>query len=100
MLPSTQFKENLAVLVAKGFTQVPGVDFDETFSLVIKTTNIHLILAIDVSSKWLIKQLDVRNAFLHGLLKETVYMEQPPGFCNSHHPSYVCKLQKSIYGLK
>ncbi|KAH9740954.1 reverse transcriptase Ty1/copia-type domain-containing protein [Citrus sinensis] len=76
---------------------VPGVDFDETFSPVIKATSIHFILAIAVSSKWLIKQLDVCNAFLHRLLKEIVYMEQPPGFRNSRRPAY--EIQSIINNL-
>ncbi|KAK9187228.1 hypothetical protein WN944_018620 [Citrus x changshan-huyou] len=89
-----------ARLVAKGFTQIPGVDFAKTFSHVVKHTTIRFVLALAVRSCWVLKQLDVRNAFLHGHLKEDVYMEQPLGFIDSSKPSYVCKLHKSLYGLK
>ncbi|KAK9214397.1 hypothetical protein WN944_006389 [Citrus x changshan-huyou] len=85
---------------ANGYTQVPGIDFNETFSPVIKPTTIRLVLALATSSKWLIKQLDVRNAFLHGQLKEIAYMEQPPGFTDQNLPDHVCLLHKSLYGLK
>ncbi|KAH9751634.1 retrovirus-related pol polyprotein from transposon RE2 [Citrus sinensis] len=67
---------------------------------VIKPTTIRLVLALATSSKWLIKQLDVRNAFLHGQLKEIAYMEQPPGFTDQNLPDHVCLLHKSLYGLK
>lgn len=65
-----------------------------------KATTIHLVIAIAVSSRWVMKQLDVRNAFLHGNLKETVYTEQPSSFLGKHHPNYDCKLHKSLYELK
>lgn len=89
-----------ARLVAKGFHQQASVDYHETFSLVIKPTTVKLVLAIVVSCNWSLRQLDVSNAFLHGFLKEDVYMHQPPSYVDPLHPSYVCKLHKSFYSLK
>lgn len=89
-----------AHLVAKGFHQQEGVDFSETFSLVIKHATIRLIIAIVITSNWNIKQLDVQNANLHGDLQETVFMTQPQGFVHPQFPTHVCKLHKSLYGLR
>ncbi|GKU93013.1 hypothetical protein SLEP1_g6653 [Rubroshorea leprosula] len=89
-----------ARLVARGYSQVPGLDFDETFSPVLKPTTLRLVIALATTLSWPLRQLDVKNAFLHGKLKEEVYMSQPPGFEDPIHPNYVCKLNKSIYGLK
>ncbi|GKE65431.1 ribonuclease H-like domain-containing protein [Tanacetum coccineum] len=89
-----------ARLVANGSSQQLDVDFDETFSLVVKPATIRTVLSLNVSCKWHIHQLDVKNAFLNGDLSKTVYMHQPPGFVDSRYPHHVCLLQRSLYGLK
>ncbi|GKE65041.1 ribonuclease H-like domain-containing protein, partial [Tanacetum coccineum] len=89
-----------ARLVANGSTQLAGIDVDETFSPVVKSATIRTVLSLAVSRHWPIHQLDVKNAFLHRSLAETVNMHQPPGFRDPQHPDYVCLLQRSLYGLK
>jgi len=85
--------------VAKGFHQVVGCDFNETFSLVIKLVTIRLIITLSLTNKWNLFQHDVNNAFLNGHLEETIHMQQPQGF-QSLDKTLVCKLQKDLYGLK
>ena len=89
-----------ARLVAKGFNQKQGVDYEETFSPVIKPVTVRTVLSLAISGGWSIRQLDVKNTFSHGYLSETVYMKQPPGFVDPTNPSYVCRLHRSLYGLK
>jgi hypothetical protein len=86
--------------VLHGFTQQDGIDFGETFSLVVKPATIRTVLSLGMSRHWPIHQLDVKNAFLHVSLTEIVYAEHPSGFTDSAHPDHVCHLNKSLYGLK
>lgn len=89
-----------ARLVANGNQQAPALDFVETFSPVIKQPTLRVILSLAVHHKWPLRQLDVSNAFLHGVIHEDVYMRQPLGYKDPTHPDYVCKLTKALYGLR
>nr|GEX48086.1 retrotransposon protein, putative, Ty1-copia subclass [Tanacetum cinerariifolium] len=91
-----------ARLVAKGFTQTLGIDYEETFSPVADIIAIRILIAIAAYYDYEIWQMDmdVKTAFLNGYLNEEVYMEQPEGFVNPKYPNRVCKLKRSIYGLK
>src|SRR3954468_6000364 len=89
-----------ARLVAKGFRQVQGVDYDETFSLVAMFESIRILLAIAVFHDYEIWQMDVKIAFLNGNIDEELYIMQPEGFIDPKDADKVCKLQRSIYGLK
>jgi hypothetical protein len=86
--------------VLRGFTQRPGVDYDETFSPVVKFATVLAVLSLALSWNWAIHQLGVKNAFLHATLTETVYCSQPTGFVDAANPDLVCRLNRSLYGLK
>ena len=89
-----------ARLVAKGYTQKPGEDYDETYSPVVKYSSIHALLAFAVQNGMIVHQMDVVTAFLNGTLDEEIYMEQPPGYIKKGEEHLVCKLKRSLYGLK
>ena len=89
-----------ALLVAKGYIQQYGLDYYDTFSPVAKITSVHLLLSIVAMRSSPLFQLDIKNVFLHGDLAEKVYMEQPPSFVAQGESALVCKLRRSLYGLK
>lgn len=87
-------------LVAKGYSQKCGADYDETFSPVVRFSSIHTLLSFVVQNNLHVHQMDVLTAFLNGHLEEKIYMEQPEGYVKPGQEHLECKLKKSIYGLK
>jgi hypothetical protein len=91
---------NKVRLVAKGYSQVEGLNFDETYALVARLESIRILLAYATYHGFKLYQMDVKSAFLNGPIKEEVYVEQPSGFEDSEYPNYVYKLSKALYGIK
>ena len=87
-----------ARLVAKGFTQYPGQDYNETYTPVIRMATLRVILALVLIKKLKVQQMDIKGAYLNGILKETIYMQQFKGFDDK--TGRVCHLIKTLYGLK
>ena len=87
-------------LVAQGFSQVSGLDFNETYSPTIRFTSIRLILALACRYNLELRHIDIKGAYLNSVLEEDVYMKQPEGFVEPGKDHMVCKLKKGLYGLK
>jgi hypothetical protein len=92
-----RYKERL---VAKGYAQTYGIDYEKTYSLVARMTIVKVIIAMAIIKGWSLHQMDVNNVFLHGDLQKEVYMEEPSGYVNQTHLNLVCRLKKALYGLK
>jgi hypothetical protein len=91
---------NKSRLVAQGFNQKEGIDYEETFALVACLEAIRILLAFSVAKGFKLHQMDVKSAFLNGVLEEEVYLRQPPEFESDKYPHRVYKLRKALYGLK
>jgi hypothetical protein len=89
-----------ARFVARGFSQKEGIDYGETFAPVARYTSIRTIIALATKMKWKLHQMDIKTAFLNGVIKEEVYIEQTQGFKVEDRKTHVCKLKKALYGLK
>ena len=87
-------------LVAKGYSQVEGVNFGEIFSPMVKLTSISVLMSLAATFDLEIEQMDVKTTFLHGDFEEEMYMKQPEGFTMKGKEEMVCRLKKSLYGLK
>ena len=87
-------------LVAKGYAQIHGVDYEETFAPVSKMTTVRTVVALTATKGWHLHQMDIKNIFLQGKLEENVYMVQPLGFDSNNHSKAICQLKKPLYGLK
>nr|GEW08603.1 ribonuclease H-like domain-containing protein [Tanacetum cinerariifolium] len=92
--------QNKSRLVVRGYRQEEGIDFEESFTLVARMEAIWIFLAYAAHKSFSVFQMDVKTTFLHGLLKEDMYVCQPEGFIDADHPSHVYKLKKALYGLK
>nr|GFC11121.1 copia protein [Tanacetum cinerariifolium] len=89
-----------ARLVAVGYSQQEGIDYDETFAHVARIKAIRLFLAYVAHKDFKVFQMNVKTSFLNGILKEEVYVGQPPGFVSKQYPDHVYPLDKALYGLK
>ena len=89
-----------ARLIARGFVQREGIDFEEVFTPVARMESIRLLLALAAAKDWRIHHLDVKSAFLNGELAETVFVRQPPGFAVKGAERRVLRLRKALYGLR
>ncbi|KAM1087183.1 hypothetical protein ACFX2B_012591 [Malus domestica] len=89
-----------ARLVANGYSQRAGIDYDKVFAPVARLETIRLLISLAAQNKWKIQQMDVKSAFLNGVLEEEVYIQQPPGYEIKRHEDKVLKLKKAPYGLK
>ena len=89
-----------ARFVARGFSQKEGIDYEETFAPIARYTSIRSVLTLAAVMKWKINQMDVKTTFLNGVVEEEVYVEQPLCFETHDRKSHVCRLKKSLYGLK
>jgi hypothetical protein len=89
-----------ARFVARGFSQVEEIDYEETFAPVARYNSIRTIITIATSMGWKLHQMDVKTTFLNGEIEEEVYIEQPEGFVIQDEKSHVCRLKKALYGLK
>jgi hypothetical protein len=87
-------------VVRKGFSQKEGIDYEETFAPVARLEEIRILLAFSVAKGFKLHQMDVKSAFLNGVLEEEVYVRKPPGFESEKHPNRVYKLRKALHGLK
>ena len=86
--------------MAKGYNQEEGIDYGETFAPVATLEVVRLLLAFACMSGFKLFQMDVKSAFLNGIINEEVYVKQPPGFEDHQHPNHVYKLRKALYELK
>ncbi|GKD45147.1 copia protein [Tanacetum coccineum] len=91
---------NKARLVAQGYNQQEGIDFDETYAPVARLESIRILLAYSCAHDFKLFQMDVKSAFLNGFINEEVYVSQTPGFVDFEKPNHVFKLKKALYGLK
>lgn len=98
--PTGEVERYKARLVVKGYKQKPGIDYFEVFAPVSRMDTVRMILSLAAQSKWKVYQMDVKTAFLNGILQEEVYVEQPPGFIKKDEKNKVYRLKKALYGLK
>ena len=97
---ASNIKKRRAQLVIKGYSQQKGIDYDEIVSPVVRHTSIRAVLALVARWDMHLEQMDVKTIFLHGDLEEQIYMNQPEGFTQLEQEHMVCKLKRSLYGLK